>query len=269
MALRLMAAVLAVAVWGGRPSARPSRTTGDRKRRSPAAVRSRGWVPAAPVTAPVGAMTLVEWPLATTFAAIVAAAWTWSCWWAGGVTPRAGGIESRAAPAAAGVSPRSPAWRLACWSRSCGTAPVPRRHPEPAARLSPLGPAARRACRWRGRGSPRCSSPRASGWRSGASGARRPHGRCCWLAATVVVLSADGWAFPPRYRVLLIVLPIAPPRRPRRSCRWPGRPWPRRARRRVPSRGSPGPWRRRTVPGALFCGVPRSGPQRRSSSSPR
>ncbi len=97
MALWLMAAVLAVTVWGGRPSGNVLPwTTGDRVRRSPAgsSIRRQWVLRGAPVTALVGAMTLVEWPLAVTFAAIVAAAWTWS-WLVGRRRDAAGGgIES-------------------------------------------------------------------------------------------------------------------------------------------------------------------------------
>jgi hypothetical protein len=86
MALWLMAAVLAAVVWGGRRSDPLAVLTG----------RRTGWdrlARGAPVAALLCAMTLVEWPLALIFTAILAASWVLS-WLVGRrANSTGGGIE--------------------------------------------------------------------------------------------------------------------------------------------------------------------------------
>ena len=177
MALWLMAAILAVAVWGGR-------NVGVRR--------------GVPVAALMCVATLVEWPLALTFTAILAAAWVLS-WLVGRrADARGSGIEQsettlRLLLLASLAGLAVGALVAFVWSGAGPGAGIENLPPG-----TGTGPGCATSCRWRGRGSRRCSSPRASGWRSGASGARRPSRSCCccgWPRRSRCC-RRGGWAFP-------------------------------------------------------------------------
>jgi hypothetical protein len=191
MALWLMAAVLAVAVWGGR-------NVGVRQ--------------CVPVAALMCVVTLVEWPLAVTFTAILAAACLLS-WLVGRRrNARAGGIEESATTlrllmlsSLAGLAVGALA--ASVWSGA-----------GPGAGIQNLPP----GYRYGGRLRDELSLARpwltallvAAGLWVAIGRERRPPALTVvlllWLAATVAVLAAGWLGFPgPTYRVLLIALPIA------------------------------------------------------------
>jgi hypothetical protein len=191
MALWLMAAVLAVAVWGG-----------------PNVGVRRG----VPVAALMCVATLVEWPLAVTFTAILAAAWVLS-WLVG----------RRAGARGSGIEASETTLRLLILASLAGLAVGALvaflwSGAGPGAGIQNLPPGYRYGARLRDELSlarPWLTAVLvAAGLWVAIGRERRPPALTVvlllWLAATVAVLSAGWLGFPgPTYRVLLIALPIA------------------------------------------------------------